>query len=136
MQDIELLSSLSAVVIKTNPEIDTVLLPYSKEETASLNSHVIEHGGIEGYDPTHRYTKFNQVVEIINGKKFNYHMYKDETGGIISKYQMMKEMPEELFGMTWYCRTPIGEHIPCRICHACRKVKRAKNRLREEGKIL
>jgi len=131
--DIELLSGIAAVVVKNSPTIQNILLPYSKEETKELNRHYIEHGTIAGYNPTHRYTTVNIVMEALNQKKFNYIMYTDETKGIISKQQMMAEMPRELFDLTWYCRRPVGEDGKCGRCHTCRKVNKAKAELNKLG---
>lgn len=38
------------------------------------------------------------------------------------KWQMIMEMPEELFDRTFYCRTPTETGGPCGKCHTCKQV--------------
>jgi 7-cyano-7-deazaguanine synthase in queuosine biosynthesis len=120
--DIELLSGNTGVALKLVPSINTVLLPYCKEETSALDNHLKAGGTIETYDHSHRYWKVNQIYELLAGKKFQYHFYRSlEDGGLLSK----REMPKELFENTWYCRRPKEGDKVCGKCHTCRKVTRA-----------
>ena len=125
--DIEMLSGMASVIVKAYPEINTILLPYSKEETADLDNHYKSGEDINTFNPTHRYRKVNQVMELWTERKFDYLFYRED-GGIISKQKMMEEMPEELFDMTWYCRRPKNGQV-CGRCHTCKKVRRAKENL-------
>ena len=125
--DVEVLSGMTGVILKLYPKITDVLLSYSKEETADLDRYIKEKGTIEGFNPKHRYSKANSVAEIIAGRKYNYVLYREDKG-IISKTQMIREMPEELFNMTWYCRKP-RNGMPCGSCHTCKKVAKSKKQL-------
>lgn len=40
------------------------------------------------------------------------------------KWEVIEELPEELFNLTWYCRTPIGDK-KCGECHACKQVSKS-----------
>lgn len=123
--DIEMLCGMASIVVKLYPNIKDVLLPYSQEETSSLHGHLKSGGTINTYDPNHRYYFVNKVMELITGRQFNYIFYPDgEEGGLISKREMIQEMPQELFEMTWYCRRPVNGEV-CGKCHTCRKVQRA-----------
>lgn len=121
--DVEALSGITGIILKLYPRITDVLLSYSKEETAELDTYIKNHGKIDGFNPKHRYSIANQVVETLTKRKFNYVFYKEDKG-IISKKKMIEEMPQELFEMTWYCRSPV-KGKPCGSCHTCRKVKKA-----------
>jgi hypothetical protein len=125
--DIEMLCGMASIIVKSYPEIKTMLLPYSREETSALNAHYESGNDIRTYDNTHRYWKVNKVLEVITGRDFDYLMYR-EGAGIISKQRMIQDMPDELFRLTWYCRRP-QNGLPCGKCHTCRKVFRAKQNL-------
>lgn len=122
--DIELLSANTGVALKLNPSAKTLLLPYCKEETSALDVHLKGGGTIETYDHNHRYWKVNQVYELLAGRELQYHFYRSPDGRLLSKREMIQEMPKELFEKTWYCRRPREGEV-CGKCHTCRKVNRA-----------
>jgi len=122
--DIELLSGLSNVIVKSYPSIKNILWSYCKEETSDLDNHYISGGNLENYKNSHRYWKVVKTMEIMTGRVFSNIIYPDKkTKGIFSKKQMIEEMPKELFEMTWYCRTPINGKV-CGECHTCKKVNK------------
>ena len=127
VMDIEVLCGLSAIVAKLHPTIKNVLLTYCKEETSKLNNHILGGGTIYNFDSSHRYFKVNQVFDILGGKKYKYILPMEE-GGLLSKRYMIRNMPKELFDLTWFCRNPI-EGVRCHTCHTCKKV----NRILQEG---
>jgi 7-cyano-7-deazaguanine synthase in queuosine biosynthesis len=122
--DVEALSGMTGVILKTYPTITTVLLSYCREETAPLANHLHGGGTVKDFDPKHRYSISNHVVETIAQKQYEYLVYLDKNEYLVSKKQMIHEMPQELFEMTWYCRRPKNGN-PCGGCHTCKKVKRA-----------
>ena len=130
--DIELLSANTAIALKSCKTIRQVLLPYCQEETAALDSHIKSGGTIQTFDHTHRYWKVNQVYELLSGKRYDYLFYKGDEGGLMSKRQMIQEMPQELFEKTWYCRRPTTEGQVCGKCHTCRKVQGALKYIKDE----
>ena len=125
--DVEVLSGLTGIILKLYPKITNVLLSYSREETSDLNLHIKMGRPMSEFNPKHRYSIANKVVEVLSKRQFNYVFYKDKDGGLISKAQMMAEMPQELFEMTWYCRSP-RQGKPCGSCHTCKKVAAGKKK--------
>jgi len=122
--DVEMLSGMTGIALKLAPTVTDILLSYCQEETAELHKHLLAGKEIKDFDPKHRYSIVNKVVETLTQRNFNYICYRDEKGGLLSKKAMIKEMPRELFAMTWYCRKPVNGK-PCGVCHTCRKVKNA-----------
>ena len=122
--DVEMLSGMTGIALKLAPTVTDVLLSYCQEETPELHKHLLAGKEIKDFDPKHRYSIVNKVVETLTQRQFNYVCYRDENGGLLSKKQMIKEMPRELFEMTWYCRRPVNGKV-CGVCHTCRKVKNA-----------
>ncbi len=121
--DIELLAGQTAIVVKMHPSVKDILLSYCAEESPPLHKHLKTHE-VDTFDPSHRYTRINRVMEILTERNFNYICYRGKDGGLMSKKEMIHSMPKKLFELTWYCRRPIKGN-PCKMCHTCRKVKRA-----------
>ena len=120
--DVEALSGITGLILKMHPKIKNVLLSYCREETSELDLYVAKNGSITGFNPKHRYSVANHIAETLARRSFNYILYR-EGRGIMSKEQMIKEMPKELFEMTWYCRKPVNGET-CGSCHTCRKIKK------------
>lgn len=47
------------------------------------------------------------------------------------KWQIIEELPEELFNLTWYCRSPI-DNKRCQKCFSCNDVDKSLKRIKEE----
>ena len=63
--------------------------------------------------------KRKQLVEIIVKKEVNF------TFPILkkSKQTIIRELPNDLFKLTWYCRKPTPDGKTCGNCHTCKAVK-------------
>lgn len=48
------------------------------------------------------------------------------------KWQVIMELPTELFEMCWYCRDPESPGIPCGRCNTCQQVEEAKEIIYQE----
>lgn len=118
--DIEALSGITAVVLKCHPSVKQVLLSYCAEECEPLSTHLKKHE-VSTFDPSHRYSRVNKVLETITERFFSYFCYRGKNGGLLSKKEMMSEMPQELFKLTWYCRHPVSGE-PCGSCFNCKRV--------------
>jgi len=46
------------------------------------------------------------------------------------KWEIIEELPEELFNLTWYCRSPLNNK-KCGICFTCREVEKSKEIITE-----
>lgn len=47
-----------------------------------------------------------------------------------NKWEIIEELPEELFNLTWYCRSPLNDE-KCGICFTCREVVKSFDLIRE-----
>ncbi len=121
--DIEMLSGISSIVVKNHPTVKNILLSYCAEECKELWGHMMDEE-IDTFDPSHRYSRINRVLEILTQRNFSYICYRGSDGGLLSKKEMISLMPDELFGMTWFCRRPAAGK-PCGKCHTCKKVRKA-----------
>lgn len=67
------------------------------------------------------------ITNFVSRKEieFIYPLYGKE------KWQVISEIPEELFNLTWYCRTPL-EGEKCQRCFTCQDVEKSFNRIEEE----
>ena len=50
-----------------------------------------------------------------------------------TKYDIIKELPKELFNLSWYCRKPIKKNEPCKLCHSCIAVNKVLKRIKNEN---
>jgi len=41
-----------------------------------------------------------------------------------TKKQIIRELPDELMNLVWYCRRPLNDGVVCGRCHTCRQVHR------------
>lgn len=122
--DIEVLSGISAIVVKCDPTVKNVLLSYCSEECKALWEHLKYGGEVDTFDENHRYSRINKVLEVLTQREFSYICYRGKDGGLLSKKEMIHTMPKELFELTWFCRRPSNGR-PCGVCHTCKKVKKA-----------
>lgn len=49
------------------------------------------------------------------------------------KWQVIKEMPQELLELCWYCRTPKPNYQTCGECHTCKAVAESKQIIYQEN---
>lgn len=112
--DIEMIAAVTAVDI--GKEIDSILLPYCREETPIVRKY-LANGGLDKMDLKHRTAMFMAVVNLMSRRKRKYICPYAE----VSKAQMIQELPLDLLKLTWYCRNP-NEGKPCGKCFNCRRV--------------
>jgi len=99
------------------PNIKNILLSYCYEETPIIRKHLLNGHDIKTLNIVHRTGRFIRLIELVSLRKFNFLIpYMNKT-----KQDMINEMPEELFKLTWFCRFPINNK-PCQKCFNCKRV--------------
>ena len=108
MWDSSLLATLTAFLIRAYPDIKFILNNTPKDEHIRLSggtlTQMFQRSAIIRNAITQQPVK---IIEMVS------HMMKSD---------IIKDMPEDLFELCWYCRTP-KEDEPCGICHTCLQVK-------------
>ncbi len=120
--DIEPLYFLSGMILKSHKAISDVYIPICKEELAGSFKKLLKAGKswVDHEDPKDRFYKCMVYCNTMARRKLNYHTpYWKKT-----KKDMIREMPQELFELTWFCRKP-REGVACGKCFNCKRVHRA-----------
>jgi len=125
LYDIEVVYFLAGCVLKTFRKVKTVLMTRCKEEFNSnkeLKAHFQKGGTLNNFvNNNNRVSLAVQFAKMEGRSKASFESpYQDKT-----KEEMIKEMPKELFALTWYCRSPV-EGKPCKKCFNCRRVEKHK----------
>lgn len=130
LYDIEVVFCMGGLAMKRFRKVHTVIMSRCLEEfngNHGLKRHFKNKDAtLNNFDdPRNRVSVAIQAIQLLSYRKIN----------IISPYQhkpkaeMIKEMPPELFALTWYCRSPVSGK-PCGKCFNCRRVK---SMLKTEG---
>jgi 7-cyano-7-deazaguanine synthase in queuosine biosynthesis len=103
--DVEVCGFLAGVLLRANRwnNIDNILLTQYDRNTPREMSR-------------------RQILRSTVGRDINF-VYKLTS---MTKQQVIEAMPEELFELCWYCRTPHNNR-KCGNCMTCRAVERARN---------
>jgi len=118
--DIVQIGFMSGLILSNKgkyPYIKNILLPYCFEETPIIRSLFAKGCNIKNLDKKHRTAKFIHLLEFTSSRSFVYeipHINK-------RKQEMIAVMPEELYKLTWFCRSP-RNGAPCKSCFNCRRV--------------
>lgn len=108
MWDSSLLATMTAFIMRAYPDIKFLLNNTPKDEHIRLSggalTQMFQRASIIRNAITQQPIKIIPVLD---------HMMKSE---------IIKDMPEELLDLCWYCRTPKGDDV-CGSCHTCLQVK-------------
>lgn len=128
LYDLEIVYFMAGLVLKGHRNIGTVLMSRCKEELFSnkgLHQHMKKPGGdLNNFVvPDNRVSIAMQTAQLIARRRVKF----------ISPYQhmpkadMVTELPQQLFDLTWYCRRPRNDK-PCGKCFSCQRaaIKRRK----------
>jgi hypothetical protein len=111
---------MSGVILRNRrlyPQIKEILLSYCYEETPIIRNHLKLGKSIRELNTIHRTRRFMDIIELTSQRSFNFVIpFMDKT-----KADMIEEMPEELFKLTWFCRSPVNGQ-PCLTCFNCKRV--------------
>lgn len=105
--DADLVFFMTGVLLR-KPEyrgINKILMPYSAEDFQKNNYHNLE---LDRYKLLRIMSK-NIQPELVFPIEF------------ISRKELMKNMPEELFKLSWYCRKPLSNGDKCLNCVSCKE---------------
>lgn len=109
--DIEIIGFMTAVIVrgKRNKDIDTVLVSASANDMKLRNIAV-------------RQERREALIRLMNPDRRLSFAWPIKT---LSREDMVRDMPTDLFDLTWSCRRP-KDGKPCGKCHTCRGLRRLK----------
>lgn len=78
-----------------------------------------------------RQMEYSQAIWEASTKKYEKLVEKEIAKPIkhLSKKDLMKDMPQELIDMVWYCRHDYNNGVPCGQCKSCRDMQKANQEL-------
>lgn len=107
------ISFFTGVVIRKFKDIKYVIQPLCLTELNWLNS-----------SNPNRYLEMSAdreaIVNTVGKRKMEYLFPIIK----MTKHEVIKSLPKDLYQLVWYCRKPLGGK-PCRDCHTCIQVKGA-----------
>ncbi len=114
--DVDWVGSIAGFACR-DKSIKTVLLPYCYEETPIIREHLSQGKPLRSLGMENRTARFIKLMDINSRKILGFtadHVHK-------TKEDMIREMPQELFALTWFCRKP-KDGKPCEDCFNCKRV--------------
>lgn len=110
--DSDILTCLSALLL-TKPAhrgIEKIIVPMNKDELAELGETFVANR-----------ERRQALGELLSYRRKLEYLFPIAT---MTKLEIIRDMPSDLFERTWYCRTP-RDGSPCHLCHTCRLVDQA-----------
>ena len=122
LYDIEIVFFMGGLLLKKFRKVHTIIMSRCREElygNLPLRKHFQgKDASLNNFQsPNNRVSVAVQTIQLLAHRNIK----------VISPYQekpkaeMIKEMPRELFELTWYCRNP-KNGMPCEKCFNCRRV--------------
>lgn len=108
MWDSSLLATITAFLMRAYPDIKFILNNTPKDE----------HIRLSGGRLLQRTQRATTIRNAITSRPLKVIPMLDA----IMKSEIIKDMPEDLFELCWYCRTPKNDDV-CGTCHTCLQVK-------------
>lgn len=116
-RDVIVMASVGAFVARKY-NINKVVLCYSKEESPEMDRHLARGGKVSAFNPLHRYSIANKVFQDIYRRKPLEFFFLGKKG-LVSRRQMIRELPDNLLQHISFCRKPTEEKRYCGRCFAC-----------------